>query len=153
MFWMIELCCMFSHCSMSVWQIWYFVFVAFVYFEFKRDFLQSLCLFLFFSAKYLGCISFIQLCIVLFSSVPMGIMFNLFTTKYCVSCLVYWDNWMYCIWRWLWWYVFLKFMLNFEEEKENLLIRVCRKLQQERERSVLPTWNGSTEKNGEEKYN
>ena len=38
-----------------------------------------------------------------------------------------------------------------EEEKEDLEIRECRKLQQEWKRRVLTTWNGSTEKGGEEK--
>ena len=38
-----------------------------------------------------------------------------------------------------------------EEEKEELEIRGCWKLQQEWERRELRTWNGSTEKNGEEK--
>jgi hypothetical protein len=40
-----------------------------------------------------------------------------------------------------------------EEEKEDLEIRGCRKLQLEWERRELTTWNGSTWQNGEEKYN
>jgi hypothetical protein len=38
-----------------------------------------------------------------------------------------------------------------EEEKEEHKIREYKKLQQELERRKSKTWNGSTEKNGEEK--
>ena len=38
-----------------------------------------------------------------------------------------------------------------EEEKEDLEISGCKKLHQEWERRELTTWNGSIEKNGEEK--
>ena len=42
-------------------------------------------------------------------------------------------------------------LLEGEEEREDLEIRGCKRLQQELERWELTTWNGSTEKGGKEK--